>query len=450
MTLERPTKLTGLFGRLSNLVLPANGPGPRARMVFPDAYRTCVEALLLDLDLRSVVDCGCGEFAFPHLVHFQNVRYVGLDSDPSVISFNAARHRAANVHFSCANLLDMAFPAADLLLCKDLLDHLPNAEVLAFLEQLPKFRWALFTYHKGPNEERPEDHAEEGCLFSPLDLLAPPFPLQGRVLIEAEANRVAVLVQGGGNGPRLDFERLSHGEAARLEPAESPPVPVLPLVLVALQEGEAPGLPGFLGDLEALEYPRNALCLHVQTSLRRSEALEALVRQARQDNAWVGMDDRPGGGWHRSLDAALEWGCAYCFLVEPGDRLEPDTLRALVALDLPMVAPFLEAPERFACADPHIAALIRSRRVRGVLEVEATLGSCLIRRDVLPRLSCDDSSGRPERAVLAHSAALAGIPQYPGQPANLRRPRQAQAQPAQEGPRVHPFSITGFHPPPGL
>lgn len=443
-------KLSGLLERFSRLALPANGSGAVARMPFPDAYRACVEDLLLDHDLRTIVDCGCGEFAFPHLMHFQNVRYVGLDADPWVISFNAERHRAPTIRFRCANIFDMAFPGADLLLCRDVLDHLPNAEILGFLEQLPKFRWALFTYYRGPNEERPEDYPEEGCLYAPLDLLAPPFSLPGTVVLEGDGNRVAVLVQGGGLGARLEFERLFQGEAAPAVPAEIAPVPAQPLVLVAFKGGEAQGLQACLGGLESLEYPKEALCLHVQTQGRCSEALEAWLHRARQDYAWVGVDDRSGGGWHRSLDAALEWGCAYCFLVEAGDRLLPGTLRDLVALDLPMVAPFLDTLGGFSCADPELPPLIRSQRVRGIVEVEATGGTCLIRRDVLPRLSCDDGSGREDRVVLAHSASLAGIPQYLDNRRNYSATEAPEAQapwPAEEA-RVHRFSITGFTAPP--
>ena len=43
------------------------------------------------------------------------------------------------------NILDPKLPAADLLVSKDVLQHLPNADVKVFLEQLPKYKHVLLT-----------------------------------------------------------------------------------------------------------------------------------------------------------------------------------------------------------------------------------------------------------------------------------------------------------------
>jgi hypothetical protein len=126
------------------------------------------------------------------------------------------------------------------------------------------------------------------------------------------------------------------------------------------------------------------------------------------------------------LNRTLKYKCDFCFVVDVDNFVRPCTLREMVALDLPIVAPFLrssDASDRFsnfhAETDPHgyykecaQYAWILDRRVRGVLEVPVVNGTYLVRADMLNDLAYDDGTGRSEYVVFSEAARKCGIPQY--------------------------------------
>ena len=50
-----------------------------------------------------------------------------------------------NIRFICADGLNDNLPTADLLICKDVLQHLPNAYITALIPQFKKYRYCLIT-----------------------------------------------------------------------------------------------------------------------------------------------------------------------------------------------------------------------------------------------------------------------------------------------------------------
>jgi SAM-dependent methyltransferase len=393
----------GILERFSNLMVPTGGPGPIAPVSFREAFAHRLEQLLLDRPIHSVLDFPCGEFAFTHLPHFDAVRYLGADPDPRVIDLNARRFGTPSVHFRCADFFGRELPGADLLLCRDVLNHLPNAMILDLLRQLGRFRYALFSYEKGGNEGRPDIHAEEGGLYAPLDLLQPPFSLPGQEWTDPSGRRAILLAQVGGAWPGAgpEFERLFN-PGQEIEAG-------CPSVLVTIQgKPGAPVRPFFLECLEALDYPKDALHFHLPLGEGR-EALESWGERLRAQGNRVILDRRPG-----PPDAGLGEDDRFCLLADPETYLAPSVLRALVALDLPLVAPYLGHPEpdgqggNVLGRDPEALAWIRSRRMRGILEVEAVVGTCLVRRDAWLRLAGGCRPDRQPQFLRSDLAALDG------------------------------------------
>src|SRR5262249_37630900 len=126
------------------------------------------------------------------------------------------------------------------------------------------------------------------------------------------------------------------------------------------------------------------------------------------------------------LRRALELGCDFYFVSDVDNFIRPATLRELMALDLPIVAPLLRliTPEGFYSnyhaeidrhgyykdCDQHFWIL--QRHVRGILEVPVVHCTYLVRTDIIPELTYDDESGRYEYVIFSDSARKAGIPQY--------------------------------------
>ncbi|MBB3771979.1 glycosyltransferase involved in cell wall biosynthesis [Angulomicrobium tetraedrale] len=224
-----------------------------------------------------------------------------------------------------------------------------------------------------------------------------------------------------------------------------------PRVFVTLLASQQEALvPLFLERLEALDYPKSAITLSIRTpdstdgtaarlrawialkgALYAGVEFEAEDACAPPDASMAPRRDgsrppRLGRLRDAGLRRAVEAGCDFCFVTEIGHVLRPGTLRELVALDLPIVAPLLRAIEP---ADPYsnyhsdIDAngyykecgqypLILNRAICGVLEQPVVNGSYLIRADMLDNLSYQDTTLRDDYVVFSESARRQGIGQY--------------------------------------
>jgi methyltransferase family protein len=127
--------------------------------------------------VASIIDLGCGDFHWMSRVDLAGVEYDGHDVVRGLIEENRARHGAPNVRFHHSDILGLAVPRADLVLCKDVLTHLPTAMALAALGCILRSGGRLLaatTAACGAGRERPQIPVGG---FAPVDLEAPPFSL---------------------------------------------------------------------------------------------------------------------------------------------------------------------------------------------------------------------------------------------------------------------------------
>lgn len=143
-------------------------------------YRAFLQQLMKDHAIRSVVDAGCGDWEFSQAIDWTGIDYRGFDIVESVVVQNRQRHGRPNIQFFVGNIVEDDLPAADLLLSKDVLQHLTNQQVQAFLtRQLARYKHVLLT--NGIDAQTltaaNTDIAIGG--YRPLDLTRPPFSLSG-------------------------------------------------------------------------------------------------------------------------------------------------------------------------------------------------------------------------------------------------------------------------------
>jgi SAM-dependent methyltransferase len=126
--------------------------GPGSTLESTAAYRAFVEDFIKTHNVKSVVDAGCGDWAFSSKIDWHGASYVGIDISTDVIDVVRKKYGNSTVKFVVGNLTEQ-LPPADLLLCKDVLQHLPNALIQRFIEnnlKPGKYKWAIITNDKGP------------------------------------------------------------------------------------------------------------------------------------------------------------------------------------------------------------------------------------------------------------------------------------------------------------
>jgi FkbM family methyltransferase len=121
-----------IFGRIYKLDSWSNGSGPGSRTKNVIEYRSFLERFIVENDIKTVTDFGCGDWQFSRFIDWSGISYTGIDVVSEVIERNAS-FTAANVSFEVFEALT-DLPGGDLLIAKEVLQHLPNSIVNDYLD----------------------------------------------------------------------------------------------------------------------------------------------------------------------------------------------------------------------------------------------------------------------------------------------------------------------------
>jgi SAM-dependent methyltransferase len=147
------------------------------------SYVIFLQNFLKENAIRSVVDIGCGDWRLSAHIDWSGIDYQGFDVVKYVVDRNTNLYGTDNIHFTYADVLDIDLPDADLVICKDVFQHLPNSMVLQLLTKFSRYRHCLITDYVGP----PAPFILNGDIpigsFRPIDLMQPPFNVKGKVVL---------------------------------------------------------------------------------------------------------------------------------------------------------------------------------------------------------------------------------------------------------------------------
>ena len=141
-------------------------------------YRAYVEDFLKTHAVKSVVDAGCGDWSFSRAINWGEASYLGVDIASDVIAAVRNKHESGKIKFQVGDISG-DLPAADLLISKDVLQHLSNDLVHKFIRnnlRTGKYKWVILTNDRGSKNN---DVASGG--YRAIDLAAPPFDVRGLV-----------------------------------------------------------------------------------------------------------------------------------------------------------------------------------------------------------------------------------------------------------------------------
>lgn len=122
-----------------------SGPGSDERSTVP--YVKFVQYWLdSHPEAKTVVELGCGDWATSSRIEWgDDRRYIGLDIVDDLIEKNRDSFASKNVSFMAADFVDDDLPTGDVLIAKDVLQHLSNESVLSLLKRTKNaFQYCIF------------------------------------------------------------------------------------------------------------------------------------------------------------------------------------------------------------------------------------------------------------------------------------------------------------------
>jgi SAM-dependent methyltransferase len=171
-------------------------------------YMEFVQSFIEESGIGSVVDFGCGDWQFSRFMNWNNARYMGVDLVESVVEGNRKAFERPGVSFELFKGLNQ-LPTADLLLCKDVFQHLPNGLVQEYMAAFKqKFKFLLIT-----NDDRPEsqvNHDIDAGGWRPIRLEQSPFSERAPIVL-------SWMITWGGWTPTHKATCLINGDADTVE-----------------------------------------------------------------------------------------------------------------------------------------------------------------------------------------------------------------------------------------
>jgi SAM-dependent methyltransferase len=147
-------------------------------------YRQFLQDFLKAYDIHSVVDVGCGDWEFTRLMNWDGINYLGFDVVEQVIKRNCQLYQNDHIHFVHGNAVELDLPQADLLICKDVLQHIPNRDIKKLIAQFDKFKYCLITNEVDPiTRQGSNEDTKPMAQARTIDLTAAPFNLKGKKIL---------------------------------------------------------------------------------------------------------------------------------------------------------------------------------------------------------------------------------------------------------------------------
>lgn len=126
-----------IFSNIYKKNIWKTGSGPGSCPKVTDQYRATLIDLITDLKIKTILDYGCGDWQFSHLILWEQLvdSYLGVDIVQSVINENNKNYKTLKINFQTITE-EYQFPKVDLIVCKDVLQHLPNNQVDQILKKM--------------------------------------------------------------------------------------------------------------------------------------------------------------------------------------------------------------------------------------------------------------------------------------------------------------------------
>jgi 2-polyprenyl-3-methyl-5-hydroxy-6-metoxy-1,4-benzoquinol methylase len=117
---------------------------------YKNQYVNLLQSYVSKPDIKTVIEIGCGDWEVSSRIDWSGVSYKGYDVVPGLIEHNRSLYGASNIEFVCEDLIKANNARADLLIIKDVIQHLPTSHAIKFVKNIPNnFKYNLVTNDMG-------------------------------------------------------------------------------------------------------------------------------------------------------------------------------------------------------------------------------------------------------------------------------------------------------------
>ena len=174
-----------VFSKIYKEDLWHGGSGAGSKLENVKEYVEILQKYIDKSEVKTVLDLGCGDWQFSKFLDLSSVSYLGVDVVESIIESNSTSYSASNIKFISRDITTYEVPKADLIICKDVLQHLCNKDVVTILVKIiTSSKFSLITNDFKPEntENKDIDNGDYRC----LDLTLSPFYLDVVTVLESE------------------------------------------------------------------------------------------------------------------------------------------------------------------------------------------------------------------------------------------------------------------------
>jgi Methyltransferase domain len=109
--------------------------GPGSTLEYTKNLRQELPALFRNLNIKSILDAPCGDYNwFRYVERDPSISYLGADIVPALIDKNRTLYSNQNTNFMVLDIRTDKLPSVDLWLCRDVLFHLSNQDVVRAIQ----------------------------------------------------------------------------------------------------------------------------------------------------------------------------------------------------------------------------------------------------------------------------------------------------------------------------
>jgi hypothetical protein len=175
---QKKNSIEGLFTELS--VKNAWGAkttvsGPTSTLEKTTELRSSLLSVLKQLEIKSILDCGCGDFHWMKEVNLLTIHYLGVDIVESLIKYNQLNYTTESVHFQKMNLLVDPPETTDVWFARDFCCLYSYKEIKLFFKKFIESNTPYLAITSIDSSQENTDGVTGS--WRPLNILAPPFNL---------------------------------------------------------------------------------------------------------------------------------------------------------------------------------------------------------------------------------------------------------------------------------